>query len=154
MSKLNQAVNDLRALISQAAITDHLAQTDIENSFDGLQSTTMLCHGLAAKSGWWTDKKTGERLNPEQVNVAEKLCLIHSEVSEAMEGHRKNLMDDKLPHRKMLEVELADALIRIHDLAGFLGLDLAGATIEKLAFNQQRPDHKMENRLKEGGKAF
>lgn len=154
MSKLNQAVNDLRALISQAAITDHLAQTDIENSFDGLQSTTMLCHGLAAKSGWWNDKQTGERLKPEQINVAEKLCLIHSEVSEAMEGHRKNLMDDKLPHRKMLEVELADALIRIHDLAGFLGLDLAGATIEKLAFNQQRPDHKMENRLKEGGKAF
>lgn len=120
----------------------------------GIEATTSLCHDLAAKSGWWTDKKTGKRLTPEQINVPEKLCLIHSEVSEAMEGHRKDLMDDKLPHRKMLEVELADALIRIHDLAGFLGLDLAGATIEKLAFNQQRADHKMENRLKPGGKQF
>ena len=71
-----------------------------------------------------------------------------------MEGDRKDLMDDKLPHRKMLEVELADALIRIHDLAGFLGLDLAGAVVEKLAFNQQRADHKLDNRRAEGGKSY
>ena len=140
------------AKVEIAAITGN--RLAVERMADGLNATTSVCHGLAAKSGWWTDKKTGERLTLDQINVAEKLCLIHSEVSEAMEGHRKNLNDDKLPHRKMLEVELADALIRIHDLAGFLGLDLAGATVEKLAFNQQRPDHKMENRLKEGGKAF
>ena len=36
--------------------------------------------------------------------------LIVSEIAEAMEGERKDLMDDKLPHRKMAEVELADAL--------------------------------------------
>lgn len=154
MDKLNQAVSDLHKLVCIAPSNTILAQADIETVFDGLQSSTALCHGLAAKSGWWTDKATGERQTLEQVNVAEKLCLIHSEVSEAMEGHRRNLMDDKLPHRKMIEVELADALIRIHDLAGFLGLDLAGATIEKLAFNQRRADHKLENRQKEGGKAF
>lgn len=130
------------------------ARLDVEKTYSGISAATSICHGLAAKSGWWTKKQTGERLSLEEVNIAEKLCLIHSEVSEAMEGHRKNLMDDKLPHRKMLEVELADALIRIHDLAGFLGLDLAGATIEKLAFNQQRPDHKLENRLADGGKAY
>lgn len=148
----------LKIIEAKDALTASLerpwSRLEVEKMAGGLESTTLVCHGLAAKSGWWTDKKTGERLTVDQINVPEKLCLIHSEVSEAMEGHRKNLMDDKLPHRKMLEVELADALIRIHDLAGFLGLDLAGATIEKLAFNQQRPDHKMENRLKEGGKAF
>lgn len=80
--------------------------------------------------------------------------LIVSEVSEAMEGHRKNLMDDKLPHRPMIEVELADALIRIADLAGALGLDLGGAVEEKLAFNASRPDHKLENRMAAGGKAY
>lgn len=120
----------------------------------GAAALQKLCHGLAARSGWWTDRKTGEPFSREQINVAEKLCLIHSEISEAMEGDRKDLMDDKLPHRKMLEVELADALIRIYDLAGFLNLDLAGATIEKLAFNQQRADHKPENRNAEGGKAY
>ena len=82
------------------------------------------------------------------------LCLIHSEISEAMEGHRKNLMDDKLPHRSMLEVELADAVIRICDMAGGLGLDLDGAINEKLEFNKNRADHKIENRLTENGKKF
>jgi NTP pyrophosphatase (non-canonical NTP hydrolase) len=121
---------------------------------DGLEAAQNLCHFLAARSGWWADMATGQRLTADQVNIPEKLCLIHSEVSEAMEGHRKDLMDDKLPHRKMLEVELADAMIRILDLAGFLGLDLAGATIEKLAYNQVRQDHKLENRAAEGGKKF
>lgn len=120
----------------------------------GLIEAQVLCHGLASRSGWWTDKATGERKTREQVNVAEKLCLIHSEISEAMEGDRKDLNDDHLPHRKMIEVELADALIRILDLAGFLQLDVAGATIEKLAYNQQRVDHKLENRAAAGGKAY
>jgi NTP pyrophosphatase (non-canonical NTP hydrolase) len=82
------------------------------------------------------------------------LMLIVSEISEAMEGVRKNLMDDKLPHRKMIEVELADALVRIGDLAGFLGLDVGGAVVEKMDFNANRADHKIENRMRDGGKAF
>ena len=86
--------------------------------------------------------------------VAQKLCLTHSEISEGMEGHRKGLMDDKLPHRTMLEVELADALIRIGDLAGAMGLDLAGAVVQKLAYNATREDHKLENRQAVGGKAY
>lgn len=120
----------------------------------GLEQLQGICHGLASKSGWWTNLKTGEPMTRAEVNVGEKLMLIVSEVSEAMEGDRKDLMDDKLPHRKMIEVELADALIRILDLAGFLQLDIASATIEKLAFNQQRADHKPENRLAAGGKAY
>jgi hypothetical protein len=71
-----------------------------------------------------------------------------------MEGDRKNLMDDKLPHRPMREVELADAVIRIFDLAGAYGMDIAGAIVEKMAFNAVRPDHKIENRVAEGGKEY
>lgn len=108
-------------------------------------------HEAAVRGGWYTDLKTGE---PKELNKGERFMLMVSEISEAMEGARKNLMDDKLPHRKMEEVELADALIRIFDYAGANKLDLAGAYIEKRAYNEARADHKIENRLKDGGKAF
>ena len=100
---------------------------------------------------WWVDLETGK---PIERNVGELLCLVHSEISEAMEGHRKNLMDDHLPRRKMLEVELADAVIRIFDIAAGLGLDLGGAYAEKLEYNKTRADHKRENRLKADGKKY
>ena len=108
-------------------------------------------HASAVKSGWWSDLETGE---PKNRNVGELLCLIHSEISEALEGHRKNLMDDHLSHRSMIEVELADAVIRICDLAGGLNLDLGGALEEKFLYNQKREDHKIESRRKENGKKF
>lgn len=82
------------------------------------------------------------------------LCLVHSEISEAMEGIRRNLMDDHLPNRPMAEVELADAIFRILDFAGHKGYDVAGAMIEKYRYNKNRPDHKPENRNKEHGKKF
>ena len=72
--------------------------------------------------------------------------LIVSEIAEAMEGHRKGLMDDKLPHRLMIEVELADAMLRSADLAGALGLNLGAALAEKMAFNATREDHKIATR--------
>ena len=115
------------------------------------------------KAGWWTeeekhwvadiktngsDKKLGIML------VATKLCLAHSEISEALEGIRKGLMDDHLPHRSMFEVEIADVLIRLFDLAGATGIDLGGAMIENLAYNKQRKDHKKEHRDGVGGKTI
>lgn len=109
------------------------------------------CHAASRKAGWYTNPTTGEKIAR---NVPEMLCLIHSEISEAMEGYRKSLQDDKLPHRKMIEVELADAMIRIGDLATYLGLDVGGAIVEKMAFNATREDHKLEARKAAGGKAF
>jgi hypothetical protein len=120
------------------------------------------CHGAAFTAGWWIDPRTAFNYRDEvrantrygKALVAEKLALVHTEVSEALEGHRKSKMDDHLPHRLSIEVELADAVIRIADLAGALGLDLGGAVAEKMAYNQVRPDHKPEARSAAGGKAY
>lgn len=117
------------------------------------ENLTAACHGLAFRAGRWTDLKTGEDLRGKR-NVGELLCLVHSEISEAMEAHRKSKMDDHLPHRKGFELELADAVIRIFDIAGGYGLDLGGAIAEKLAYNAKRADHQLENRRAVGGKAY
>lgn len=117
----------------------------------GISAATEHAYQSAINGGWWHDVKTGAKLNR---NKGELLCLIHSEISEAMEAERKGLMDDKLPHRPGAEVELADALIRIFDYAGAFGYDLSGAVVEKMKYNAKRADHKPENRAKEGGKKF
>lgn len=110
-----------------------------------------LCYSESLKAGWHTDLETGKLIDR---NKAEMLCLIHSEISEAMEGERKGLMDDHLPNRPMTEVELADAVIRIMDYAGRWGYDIGGAVMEKIQYNRNRADHKIENRTKDGGKKF
>ena len=104
--------------------------------------------------GWHSDPNTGLPIELSDGRWAKLINLVHGEVSEAVEGRRKNLMDDHLPHRKMEEVELADAFIRICDIAFLYGYDLMGAAEEKLAYNKSRKDHKLENRLLEGGKKF
>jgi NTP pyrophosphatase (non-canonical NTP hydrolase) len=104
-----------------------------------------------ANGKWWIDINTGHQLNR---NVGEMLMLVVSEIAEAMEGHRKNLDDDKLPNRKMLEVELADAVIRIFDICGGLHLDLDGAFKDKLEYNAHREDHKIESRKQPNGKKY
>lgn len=107
------------------------------------------CH--EANKKWWHDPATGERIIR---NRGEMLMLIVSEISEAMEGERKNLLDTHLMHRPMAEVELADAIIRIFDYASGLGYDLGGAFVEKMKYNAVRADHTNEARLAEGGKKF
>lgn len=58
--------------------------------------------------GWWDEPRPFETF----------VCLFHSELSEAMEGDRKGLMDDHLPHYPMFQVELADFVIRCMDFLG------------------------------------
>lgn len=112
------------------------------------------CHGASMAAGWWINPTTGADTRDNPMCFSQKLMLIVSEIAEAMEGDRKSLPDDKLPHRPMREVELADAVIRIFDLAGAYDMDLGGAIAEKLAFNAHRPDHKIESRQAEGGKTY
>lgn len=73
-----------------------------------IKTLTDECHGRAKKNGWWEKEKPLEL----------GLGLMASELYEGFEGVRKNLMDDKLKHRKMVEVELADFVVRNLDSIG------------------------------------
>lgn len=120
-----------------------------------LDDLATLIHARNIEAGWWKKDADG---NVIERNMGEMLCLVHSEISEAMEGHRKGLMDDKLPQYPQLIVELVDALIREFDILGRecakAGLDLSEVFMAKLDFNAVRPDHKKEAREADGGKKY
>jgi hypothetical protein len=118
----------------EMTLSDVLALQNIQNKL----------HGQAKAMGWHS--------KPREVGTLIALC--HSELSEALEGARKDLMDDHLPHRRMVEVELADCIIRILDLAGREGYDVASAMAEKHHYNANRADHQLQNRMADGGKKF
>lgn len=114
-----------------------------------LNEMSSLCRGAAER--WYHDPLTGERIF---LNKGERFALMHSELSEAFEGERKDMMDKHLPNRRAVEVELADLLIRVFDYAGEYKLDLGGAVQEKLQYNHTREDHTDTARLGPNGKKF
>jgi len=97
-------------------------------------------HELAVDKGWWpyADAVTTPV-------IVEKLCLIHSEVSEALEELRQG----EGPHQFIsydedtkpigFVIELADIMIRILDLCSALGLDIEKAIEMKHKYNKTRP---------------
>lgn len=126
-------------------------QTQNKQIVDAINLLVDVCHGASAKAGWWTDLETGK---PLKRNKGEMLMLMVSELAEAMEADRKNLNDDHLSQYDGVSVELADCLIRIFDFVGGFNLQTANAFVDKLAYNANRADHKIENRLKSDGKKY
>lgn len=156
-TELQQSLEELTMVVAhqEKPVSELLQNSQFRTILQSsLQLLLVTCHSAARQAGWWNDPKTGAPVTDNPLCFSNKLALIHSEVSEAMEGDRKSLPDDKLPHHPMRTVELGDALIRILDLAGGYELHLAHATIEKMIFNTVRPDHKVENRIKDEGKSY
>lgn len=142
-------------------MTGHLSSSDPENherqSFYLSQLASRI-HVGNRQVGWWDDAIIYLGTTEDKYLVPTKLALAHSEISEALEGERKNLVDDHLPIFPMIQVEIADAIIRLLDLAEYLTTtrDYApiGLVVEaKLGYNAGRADHKRENRQLEGGKS-
>lgn len=108
------------------------------------------CYETAREKGWWDGAP--EEGSPWFVDmVAGKLMLIVSEAAEALEDlrvkdiHENTVREDGKPEG--FASELADIVIRVFDLAGFLGIDLEEAIRLKMAHNETRPH-------RHGGKAL
>lgn len=102
-----------------------------------------LSYDIALEKGWWGPDKD----NPEECNIPEKLALIHSEISEALEEYRVHGMNpDKMIYVEEgkqkpegFAVELADAMIRIFDLCGRYDIPIEQALRVKIGYNSTRP---------------
>lgn len=119
-----------------------------------IQQLVDRCHNQSVDMGWW-DGCPPVHAPAFNYAIGTKFALVHSEVSEALEGFRKSLDDNHLPQYPMVLVEIADAIIRLCDIAGKLDYeDLLGAAIfDKLEYNAKREDHKREVRQQAGGKS-
>lgn len=104
----------------------------LHNFAVAFEATSQLIMKDNIAKGFWP-------VNRDDRNFGEALALVHSELSEALEGHRKDEADQHLPHHQSRTVELADAIIRIMDMAAGYDLPVARALLEKLEFNRSRP---------------
>ncbi len=79
-------------------------------------------------------EEKGFGMKPEEVNVGEKIALIHSEVSEAFEAYRKDNLDGKDGFNE----ELGDVVQRVLHLCGIFGIDIEKEILKKIEANKNR----------------
>jgi len=143
---------DVICLLDKALAKERMSNK--EETFEALNLIVDECHDTSNRSGWW-DKYQGKDLSPEE--IASKLCLVHSEVSEALEEVREanlspyytlnvNGSDETVivpggtvnAKPEGLPSELADVIIRVFDLCGYMGVDIVTALRVKMDYNKTR----------------
>lgn len=118
-------------------------------------------HKRNVDAGWWDDLEAVKAHLPVALHrkvetwfLATKIALIHSEVSEMLEGLRKGKQDKHLPYATEESVEAADVLIRLADYCGNRNIDLGSLALYKMQYNARRTDHTKEARALAGGKSI
>lgn len=108
-------------------------------------------HSMSRLKGWWDEEdalvsfmgttELGKKILASVMPHLDgaKIAMVQTEISEAVEGIRNDAMSDKIPGFKAVEEELADALIRIGDLAGRRGWRVGDAVVAKYEYNRGRP---------------
>jgi len=147
-----------------------IIDTETEDTiYKGLVALEDVIHQVALDHGWWDMEPDLEKTltvlredNLEDLNAVadrledkygrrntgEALALMHSELSEALEGDRHgNPPSEHIPEFSALEEELADVVIRALDFGKGRGLNVAQAVLAKVEYNHNRP-------YKHGGKKY
>jgi len=90
----------------------------------------------ARDHGWHDQERT----------IGDLICLMHSELSEALEEHRNGhspteiyYNDNKPEKPEGIPVELADCVIRIFDFCGLHDINLEEVLKLKMQYNKTRP---------------
>lgn len=104
-------------------------------------------HSNAVDKGWWMAYMDNHGLlwpEPARESIPEKIALVHSELSEALEECRAGRVEDGIYYAgdskpEGFGIEMADAVIRIMDLCCALGINLQECVELKMAYNQTRP---------------
>ena len=110
--------------------TDHIKEYVYGKFADFFGHVSRSVHNNAVAHGWWDEPREDGTL----------IALIMSEAAEALEALRKgNGPDEHCPQFSGAEVELADVVIRIMDMAEARGWNVAGAIVAKHEFNKGRP---------------
>ena len=148
MSDFDDLRNDTDAIIAEVSATIDKLEATAMNYGEFTYDQNMFCnyfriiqqeaHKGSVEKGFWDQER----------NAGEAIALMHSELTEALEGYRHdNPPDDKIPAYNAVESELADTIIRIMDWAEGRGLNVCEALCAKLQYNKTRA--KMH-----GGKLF
>lgn len=121
-------------------------QKRLEDIKDGsmayLKELLFIAHHTSKDKGWWDEQDGNHPYELSTERIASKICLMHSELSEALEEVREDRLnswyqDNGKPEG--LPAELADVVIRIFDLCGAMDIDLEKAIVEKMLYNMTRP---------------
>jgi len=91
-----------------------------------IKNLVKTCYDNARRKGFWDASD----------NIPEKVMLVVTELSEGVEAYRRGIVTGK---KDSFAEELADAVIRICDIAGHLNIDLEKEILDKIEYNRSRP---------------